>query len=133
MSSPKPRARRPSSSSALHTQRSARRRTRARLRARGKSTASLLYLDAAGVQTAWKSPHWSASTVGKVLTNRAYLGEARQGDIVNPTAHERLVTEKQWQAVQPGKRIVLPNEARRSASVSSAACSSVAVAGGVCS
>jgi DNA invertase Pin-like site-specific DNA recombinase len=87
-----------------------------KLRARGKSYRELAeHLDAAGVQTAWKSPHWSASTVGIVLTNRAYLGEARQGEIFNPTAHEALVTEKEWHAVQRGKRIVLPNEVRRSA------------------
>jgi DNA invertase Pin-like site-specific DNA recombinase len=86
------------------------------LRARGKSYRELAeHLDAAGIQTAWSSPHWSASAVGKVLTNRAYLGEARQGAIVNPAAHEPLLSEKDWQAVQPGKRIVLPNEARRSA------------------
>jgi hypothetical protein len=52
--------------------------------------------------------------VRKLLTNRAYLGEAGYGDLVNPNAHEPIVTEKEWQAVQPGKRIVLPNEARRS-------------------
>jgi DNA invertase Pin-like site-specific DNA recombinase len=87
-----------------------------KLRIRGKSYRELAeHLDAAGVQTAWKSPHWSASAVGQVLTNRAYLGEARQGAIVNPAAHEPLVSDKEWQAVQPGKRIVLPNEARRSA------------------
>jgi DNA invertase Pin-like site-specific DNA recombinase len=86
------------------------------LRARGKSYRELAeYLDAAGVQTAWQSPHWSASSTRTLLTNRAYLGEARQGKIVNQAAHEPIVTEKEWQAVQPGKRIVLPNEANRSA------------------
>lgn len=86
------------------------------LRARGKSYRELAeYLDSTGVKTSWGSPHWSASSAGQLLTNRAYLGEARQGSIVNPEAHEPIVTEKEWQAVQPGRRIVLPNEARRSA------------------
>lgn len=47
--------------------------------------------------------------------NRAYLGEARQRAIVNPKAHEAIVTEKEWQAAQPGERIILPNEKSRSA------------------
>jgi site-specific DNA recombinase len=86
------------------------------LRARGKSYRELAeYLDSTGINTAWGSPHWSASTAGKILTNRAYLGEARQGDLVNDKAHEPIVTTKEWEAAQPGERIVLPNEARRSA------------------
>jgi site-specific DNA recombinase len=86
------------------------------LRTRGKSYRELAeYLDSTGVKTAWGSPHWSASTAGKILTNRAYLGEARHGDIVNHKAHEPIISEKEWQAAQPGERIVLPNEARRSA------------------
>ena len=87
-----------------------------RLRAQGKSYRELAeFLDAQGIRSSWGSPHWSASTAGKILTNRAYLGEAGYGDIVNTHAHERLVSEKEWQAVQPGERIVLPNEEHRSA------------------
>jgi DNA invertase Pin-like site-specific DNA recombinase len=86
------------------------------LRARGKSYRELAeYLDASGIQTAWRSPHWSPSTVGKVLSNRAYLGEARHGETRNAGAHEAIVTEKEWRTAQPGRRIVLTNEVHRSA------------------
>jgi DNA invertase Pin-like site-specific DNA recombinase len=86
------------------------------LRAKGKSFRELAeYLDAEGIQTAWGSPHWSAATARKLLTNPAYLGVARHGKTVNEGAHEPLVSEKEWLGVQPGKRIVLPNEAHRSA------------------
>jgi hypothetical protein len=34
---------------------------------------------------------------------------------VNEAAHEPIVSEKEWLGVQPGKRIILPNEAHRSA------------------
>jgi DNA invertase Pin-like site-specific DNA recombinase len=86
------------------------------MRAQGKSFRELAeFLDAEGVQTAWGSPHWSATTARKLLTNPAYVGVARHGKTVNEAAHEPIVSEKEWLAVQPGKRIILPNEARRSA------------------
>lgn len=36
---------------------------------------------------------WSAATVGKLVTNRVYLGEARQGQHVNPSAHPPITDE----------------------------------------
>jgi DNA invertase Pin-like site-specific DNA recombinase len=87
-----------------------------RLRARGTSWRELAeYLEAEGVRTAWGNDFWTASSLRNVVMNRAYLGEARQGTIVNIEAHEPLVTEKEWQATQPGERIILRKEESRSA------------------
>jgi site-specific DNA recombinase len=86
-----------------------------RRRAHGRSWRELGdYLEAEGVRTAWDNPTWTASSLRNLVINRAYLGEARQGAIVNPKAHEPLVTEKEWQAVQPGERIILRKEESRS-------------------
>lgn len=42
--------------------------------------------------------------LSSILTNRAYLGEARAGALVNPGAHPPLVDERTWRAVQSGTR-----------------------------
>jgi hypothetical protein len=87
-----------------------------RLRARGTSWRELAeYLEGEGVRTAWGNDFWTASSLRNVVMNRAYLGEARQGTIVNSEAHEPLVSEREWQAAQPGERIILRNEESRSA------------------
>jgi len=44
------------------------------------------------------------SLVNVVLRNRAYLGEARSGDLVNPVAHERLVDDDLWRRTQSAFR-----------------------------
>jgi hypothetical protein len=87
-----------------------------RRRTRGASWRELAeYLEEEGVRTAWGNDFWTTSSLRNVVMNRAYLGEARQGEIVNPEAHEPLVSEREWQAAQPGERIILRKEESRSA------------------
>ena len=43
---------------------------------------------------------WTATSVRQIVMNRAYLGEARMGDHVNPSAHEPLVSRSRWNAAQ---------------------------------
>jgi site-specific DNA recombinase len=58
---------------------------------------------------------WAKSTVARVLSNRAYLGEARQGETVNPQAHDALVTQTEWDAAnrkrQPLERRAIKGKA----------------------
>jgi DNA invertase Pin-like site-specific DNA recombinase len=87
-----------------------------RLRAQGTSWRELAeYLEGEGIPTAWGNDFWTASSLRNVVMNRAYLGEARQGTIVNTEAHEALVSEKEWRAAQPGERVILRKEESRSA------------------
>lgn len=87
-----------------------------RRRACGRSWRELGdYLEAAGVTTSWGNRVWTTSSLRSVVMNRAYLGEARQGEIVNREAHEAIVSEKEWQAAQPGERIILRKEQAQSA------------------
>jgi DNA invertase Pin-like site-specific DNA recombinase len=44
---------------------------------------------------------WTRQTVDKMLRNTCYRGEARQGDVVNPSAHKPLVDEATWLMAQP--------------------------------
>lgn len=86
-----------------------------RRRAHGESWRQLgEYLEARGVTTAWGNDVWTSSSLRNLVMNRAYLGEARQGEIVNREAHEPIVSEKEWQAAQPGERITLRKEQSRS-------------------
>ena len=43
-----------------------------------------------------------------MVKNRAYLGEARQGAIVNPSAHEPIVTQAEFDAAQAGRTLLRP-------------------------
>lgn len=43
---------------------------------------------------------WSITQVKAMLTNRRYLGEARSGEIINPTAHPAIVSPELWERVQ---------------------------------
>jgi DNA invertase Pin-like site-specific DNA recombinase len=45
---------------------------------------------------------WSRQTVGGIVARRTYLGEARQGDVVNTDAHPPIVTRGEWEAAQQG-------------------------------
>jgi site-specific DNA recombinase len=48
---------------------------------------------------------WTPQRCQWIIRNRAYLGEAKQGKIVNPTAHEPIVDRIAWEAARPnGKR-----------------------------
>jgi len=44
--------------------------------------------------------HWARSTVSSLVGRRAYLGEARQGDLVNVDAHPPLVTRGEFESAQ---------------------------------
>jgi DNA invertase Pin-like site-specific DNA recombinase len=44
------------------------------------------------------------SGLWRLFANRTYLGEVRSGDLVNPDAHEQLVSEVTWQQAQAPKR-----------------------------
>jgi DNA invertase Pin-like site-specific DNA recombinase len=43
---------------------------------------------------------WTHQTVSSIIRRRAYLGEAYQGAVVNPDAHEPLVSRTEWEAAQ---------------------------------
>lgn len=43
---------------------------------------------------------WTRTTIAKLVSNHVYLGEARQGEIVNGTAHKPIVTRAEWEAAQ---------------------------------
>jgi site-specific DNA recombinase len=48
---------------------------------------------------------WTRQTIATMLTSPTYLGEAHAGDVVNPDAHEPIVTRAEWEAAQSnGKR-----------------------------
>jgi DNA invertase Pin-like site-specific DNA recombinase len=65
------------------------------------------YLTAQAVPTRRNGTLWTAGTVAKMLGNRAYLGEARYGDLVHANGHEALVDERTF-------RLASRKEARRS-------------------
>jgi site-specific DNA recombinase len=44
---------------------------------------------------------WTTTTFRRLLRSRAYLGEARYGDLVKLDAHEPLVSRSVWAAAQP--------------------------------
>jgi len=47
-----------------------------------------------------ESGAWTHQAVSTMVASRTYLGETRQGQIVNAEAHEPLVTRAEWQAAQ---------------------------------
>lgn len=60
-----------------------------RRRAQGASWGELSEL-MEGVPTPYGATSWTTRSVSELLDNRVYLGEARSGKFVNPTAHEPL-------------------------------------------
>jgi len=80
-----------------------------RRRATGSSRAELArFLEENGVYPSTGNKHWSTQGVASMLANRAYLGEARQGEIVNPDAHEPIVTRAEFDAAQAGRTLLAP-------------------------
>jgi DNA invertase Pin-like site-specific DNA recombinase len=72
-----------------------------RRRAAGASWATLArFLEESGVYPSTGNRHWSRVGVAGIVKNRAYLGEARQGAIVNSHAHEPIVTQAEFDAAQ---------------------------------
>jgi site-specific DNA recombinase len=51
-----------------------------------------------------KEKSWTRGTVANIIERRTYLGEAFQGDDVNPTAHEPLISRAEFEAAQRGSR-----------------------------
>ena len=45
----------------------------------------------------------SKTTISGMLSNPAYLGHARQGEIINPRAHKRIVSQLLWDQAQAAK------------------------------
>lgn len=77
-----------------------------RRRAAGVSWARLArFLEEEGVVTPWDNDHWTVASVGTIVRNRVYLGEARAGKIVNPDAHEPIVTLAEWQAANKARGV----------------------------
>jgi DNA invertase Pin-like site-specific DNA recombinase len=77
-----------------------------RRRAAGVSWAQLArFLEEKGVTTPWSNEHWTVASVSTVVRNRVYLGEARAGKIVNPQAHEPIVTLAEWNAANKARGV----------------------------
>jgi len=80
-----------------------------RRRATGASWESLAqFLEASGVYPSTGNEHWSRPGVASIVKNPAYLGEARQGAIVNAHAHEPVVTQAEFDAAQAGRTLLKP-------------------------
>jgi site-specific DNA recombinase len=78
------------------------------MRLAGKSyNAIARYLNESGVRTQ-NGGGWTYTTARRLLGNRAYLGEARFGDLVKPDAHPALVDEKTFRRVnlERGREVV---------------------------
>lgn len=79
------------------------------MRARGASWRELgRLLEDAGVITPYGSKKWQTKSVGRLLANRVYTGEARSGEFVLADAHPALVTEAQWRAAQTAGGVRTP-------------------------
>jgi len=48
-------------------------------------------LEQAGVRTSYGGVNWTAQSLRALVSNRAYLGEARSGEFVNSDAHQPLI------------------------------------------
>jgi DNA invertase Pin-like site-specific DNA recombinase len=75
-------------------------------RAAGQSWTQLArFLEERGVVTPWGNENWTVASVGTIVRNRVYLGEARAGKIVNPEAHEPIVTVAEWNAANKARGV----------------------------
>jgi len=63
------------------------------------------FLEEKGVVTPWGNEHWTVASVGTVIRNRVYLGEARAGAIVNPDAHKPIVSAAEWNAANKARGV----------------------------
>ena len=68
-------------------------------------------LEEKGILTPWDNEYWTIASVRTIIRNRVYLGEARCGKLVNPDAHQAIVTLDEWQAANK-TRGVHPTRAR---------------------
>lgn len=75
-------------------------------RAAGQSWTQLCrFLEGSGVVTPWGNENWVVASVGTIVRNRVYLGEARAGDIVNADAHEPIVSLAEWTAANAARGV----------------------------
>lgn len=75
-------------------------------RAAGHSWTQLCrFLEERGVVTPWGNETWVVASVGTIIRNRVYLGEARAGDIVNADAHKPIVTLAEWNAANAARGV----------------------------
>src|SRR5215207_4288325 len=80
-------------------------------RGRGASWRELAdFLNECGVRSSKGSASWSLTGVSSLVRNRAYLGEARSGAHVNREAHEPLVTQAEFDAVQQRSTLLQPRD-----------------------
>lgn len=56
------------------------------------------FMEEEGIVTPAGGEYWTVATIRAIVHNRVYIGEAHNGDFVNPVAHEPLVTLPEWQA-----------------------------------
>ena len=82
-----------------------------RKRALGTSWTELAdFLTENGVRSSKGSAAWSVNGARTLLMNRVYLGEARSGAVVNPAAHEPIVTEAEFDAAQATTSLFTPRD-----------------------
>jgi site-specific DNA recombinase len=75
-----------------------------RRRAAGAGWAALAdFVNASGIRGPYDNAEWTTGSLAKVVANRVYLGEARSGQHVNPSAHEPLVSADEWAAAQSAR------------------------------
>jgi site-specific DNA recombinase len=74
------------------------------------------FLEGKGVITPWDNANWTVASVASLIRNRVYLGEARAGSIVNPDAHQPIVSLAEWNAANRA-RGVAPGRSGRSTGV----------------
>jgi site-specific DNA recombinase len=63
------------------------------------------FLEERAVITPWGNEHWTVASVGTLIRNRVYLGEARAGKIVNPDAHKPIVSLTEWNAANAARGV----------------------------
>lgn len=61
------------------------------------------YLRSHGVESPWGSTQWQPRALSHLITNRAYLGEARSGEFVKVDAHPALIDADTFAAAQEAK------------------------------
>lgn len=65
-----------------------------------------------GVPSPYGSTEWPDRSLAHLLSNRAYLGEARSGEFVNPDAHEPIVDELTFKKAQAVPQAASPRHGK---------------------
>ena len=73
-------------------------------RASGASWGELAaIMEAAEIETPYGAKFWTNRSLSRLISNRAYLGEARSGEFVNDGAHDAIVDGGTWRSAQTGR------------------------------